>query len=206
MVTCLPLESGRAYRQRFGPPGRVAAQRGREDGRRGLALPAARPSAGRASPRCSKPVTTSTWVGEAGSHVARSRYCADRVTERSRTWRYSTYRSQSRTCAPLAPDGSGVEKRSRISWTLTISRLARAKEGRVERGEALEARPDSGGFSFLLASSGGWSRRWRSRTGGRGQVRNWKMATEGGGRHSPSTVVWEEEGAPVILRWHPECR
>jgi hypothetical protein len=31
---------------------------------------------------------------------------------------------------------------------------------------------------------------------------NWKMATEGGGRHSPSTVVWEEEGVPVILRGH----
>ncbi len=31
------------------------------------------------------------------------------------------------------------------------------------------------------------------------QLRNWKMATEGGGRHSPSTVVWEEEGVPVIL-------
>ena len=27
----------------------------------------------------------------------------------------------------------------------------------------------------------------------RKQLRNWKMATEGGGRHSPSTVVWEEE-------------
>ncbi len=25
------------------------------------------------------------------------------------------------------------------------------------------------------------------------------MATEGGGRHSPSTVVWEEEGVLVIL-------
>jgi hypothetical protein len=30
-------------------------------------------------------------------------------------------------------------------------------------------------------------------------VRNWKMATEGGGRHSPSTVVWEEEGVLRIL-------
>ena len=29
------------------------------------------------------------------------------------------------------------------------------------------------------------------------------MATEGGGRHSPSTVVWEEEGVPVILAAHP---
>jgi hypothetical protein len=28
---------------------------------------------------------------------------------------------------------------------------------------------------------------------------NWKMATEGGGRHSPSTVVWEEEGVLRIL-------
>jgi hypothetical protein len=26
------------------------------------------------------------------------------------------------------------------------------------------------------------------------------MATEGGGRHFPSTVVWEEEGAPVIVQ------
>ena len=34
------------------------------------------------------------------------------------------------------------------------------------------------------------------------QLRNWKMATEGGGRHSPSTVVWEEEGVPVILVAH----
>ncbi len=32
---------------------------------------------------------------------------------------------------------------------------------------------------------------------------NWKMATEGGGRHSPSTVFWEEEGVPVIVRGHP---
>jgi hypothetical protein len=31
------------------------------------------------------------------------------------------------------------------------------------------------------------------------ELRNWKMATEGGGRHSPSTVVWEEEGVPVIV-------
>jgi hypothetical protein len=31
------------------------------------------------------------------------------------------------------------------------------------------------------------------------QLPNWKMATEGGGRHSPSTVVWEEEGVPVIV-------
>ena len=31
------------------------------------------------------------------------------------------------------------------------------------------------------------------------QLSNWKMATEGGGRHSPSTVVWEEEGVPAIL-------
>ncbi len=29
------------------------------------------------------------------------------------------------------------------------------------------------------------------------------MATEGGGRHSPSTFVWEEEGVPVILLMHP---
>ena len=29
---------------------------------------------------------------------------------------------------------------------------------------------------------------------------NWKMATEGGGRHSPSTFVWEEEGVPVFCR------
>jgi hypothetical protein len=29
------------------------------------------------------------------------------------------------------------------------------------------------------------------------------MATEGGGRHSPSTVVWEEEGVLVILLVHP---
>ena len=29
------------------------------------------------------------------------------------------------------------------------------------------------------------------------------MATEGGGRHSPSTVVWEEEGVLVILVAHP---
>ena len=28
---------------------------------------------------------------------------------------------------------------------------------------------------------------------------NWKMATEGGGRHSPSTVVWEEEGVLGIV-------
>ena len=35
------------------------------------------------------------------------------------------------------------------------------------------------------------------------QLQNWKMATEGGGRHSPSTVVWEEEGVPVILVTHP---
>jgi hypothetical protein len=32
-----------------------------------------------------------------------------------------------------------------------------------------------------------------------GALRNWKMATEGGGRHSPSTVVWEEEGVPAIV-------
>ena len=32
---------------------------------------------------------------------------------------------------------------------------------------------------------------------------NWKMATEGGGRHSPSTVFWEEEGVPAIVRGHP---
>jgi hypothetical protein len=31
------------------------------------------------------------------------------------------------------------------------------------------------------------------------------MATEGGGRHSPSTVVWEEEGVLVILVTHPPC-
>jgi hypothetical protein len=28
---------------------------------------------------------------------------------------------------------------------------------------------------------------------------NWKMATEGGGRHSPSTAVWEEEGVLAIV-------
>src|SRR5580704_11165004 len=31
-------------------------------------------------------------------------------------------------------------------------------------------------------------------------LRNWKMATEGGGRHSPSTVVWEEEGVLEIVQ------
>jgi len=36
--------------------------------------------------------------------------------------------------------------------------------------------------------------------GGVGQVQNWKMATEGGGRHSPSTVVWEEEGVLGIVQ------
>ncbi len=36
-----------------------------------------------------------------------------------------------------------------------------------------------------------------------GTPRNWKMATEGGGRHSPSTVVWEEEGVLVIVRPDP---
>ena len=29
------------------------------------------------------------------------------------------------------------------------------------------------------------------------------MATEGGGRHSPSTVVWEEEGVPIIVLTGP---
>ena len=38
---------------------------------------------------------------------------------------------------------------------------------------------------------------------GRDNPWNWKMATEGGGRHSPSTFVWEEEGVPVILGAHP---
>ena len=33
----------------------------------------------------------------------------------------------------------------------------------------------------------------------RTMARNWKMATEGGGRHSPSTVVWEEEGVLGIV-------
>jgi two-component system, NarL family, response regulator DevR len=37
----------------------------------------------------------------------------------------------------------------------------------------------------------------------RKERRNWKMATEGGGRHSPSTVVWEEEGVLIILLVHP---
>ena len=32
-----------------------------------------------------------------------------------------------------------------------------------------------------------------------GRRQNWKMATEGGGRHSPSTVVWEEEGVLGIV-------
>jgi hypothetical protein len=32
------------------------------------------------------------------------------------------------------------------------------------------------------------------------QRQNWKMATEGGGRHSPSTVVWEEEGVLGIVQ------
>ena len=32
---------------------------------------------------------------------------------------------------------------------------------------------------------------------------NWKMATEGGGRHSPSTVVWEEEGVLGIVQAAP---
>ena len=36
------------------------------------------------------------------------------------------------------------------------------------------------------------------------QLRNWKMATEGGGRHSPSTVIWEEKGVPHIVRTHPQ--
>jgi hypothetical protein len=35
------------------------------------------------------------------------------------------------------------------------------------------------------------------------QRQNWKMATEGGGRHSPSTVVWEEEGVLGIVRLTP---
>jgi hypothetical protein len=34
----------------------------------------------------------------------------------------------------------------------------------------------------------------------RGLGQNWKMATEGGGRHSPSTVVWEEEGVLGIVQ------
>lgn len=33
-----------------------------------------------------------------------------------------------------------------------------------------------------------------------GRRQNWKMATEGGGRHSPSTVVWEEEGVLGIVQ------
>ena len=33
-----------------------------------------------------------------------------------------------------------------------------------------------------------------------GPAQNWKMATEGGGRHSPSTVVWEEEGVLGIVQ------
>jgi hypothetical protein len=34
---------------------------------------------------------------------------------------------------------------------------------------------------------------------------NWKMATEGGGRHSPSTVVWEEEGVlGIVPRTSPD--
>lgn len=35
---------------------------------------------------------------------------------------------------------------------------------------------------------------------GVGRRQNWKMATEGGGRHSPSTVVWEEEGVLGIVQ------
>ena len=45
-----------------------------------------------------------------------------------------------------------------------------------------------------------WKRRREgSRTRRVRRPRNWKMATEGGGRHSPSTFVWEEEGVPVIV-------
>ena len=32
------------------------------------------------------------------------------------------------------------------------------------------------------------------------------MATEGGGRHSPSTFFWEEEGVPAIVRIRPTSR
>src|SRR5580692_9641126 len=66
---------------------------------------------------------------------------------------------------------------------------------------------------LVLARQGQMSQGWRrggaseklGRTtsgggGGVGQVQNWKMATEGGGRHSPSTVVWEEEGVLRIVQ------
>jgi hypothetical protein len=65
--------------------------------------------------------------------------------------------------------------------------LVTARQGQMSQGWRRTGA--SGGF-------GGWPENRH----GVSSLQNWKMATEGGGRHSPSTVVWEEEGVLRIMQ------